>query len=134
MKINQKCAALMIMACCVAFPAAGADTGETGPSGENPQAERTVDPSLTNQAVPYPAAEKSLPPFPVPPSSVQDVKAFLAYGKAVESYIQAAQKYIDGAGNDANAIIQQRNLAVQNANRAVSEYNQFMDAQAQKKA
>jgi hypothetical protein len=134
MKMHKKCLAVLLIACCAALPAAGADTGETEPAGGNAQEERTADPSLTNQIEPYPAAEKLLPPLPAPPSSGQDVKAFLSYGKAVQAYVEAAQKYIDGATNDANAIIQQRNQAVQNANRAVNEYNQFLDAQAKKKS
>ena len=104
MKMHKKCLAVLLIACCAALPAAGADTGETEPAGGNAQEERTADPSLTNQIEPYPAAEKLLPPLPAPPSSGQDVKAFLSYGKAVQAYVEAAQKYIDGATNDANAM------------------------------
>jgi len=92
-----------------------------------------VDPTATNLSVTYKSASEVLPPMPVKPESLNDVKAVTAYLAAVDAYTKAAQKYIDGTTNDLNKIVAQRNLAVQNANKVIDECNAFFDANKKKK-
>lgn len=100
---------------------------------EEQKPEQAVDPNITNLSVGYSLVNEVLPPMPVKPESLNDVKAVTAYLAAVEAYTKAAQKYIDGTTNDLNKIIAQRNLAVQNANKVVEECNAFLDANKKQK-
>jgi|GEM_PF-488824 hypothetical protein len=100
---------------------------------EEQKPEQTIDPNITNLSVAYPLVNEVLPPMPVKPESLNDIKAVTAYLAAVDAYSKAAQKYIDGTTNDLNKIIAQRNLSVQNANKVVEECNAFLEANKKQK-
>jgi hypothetical protein len=100
---------------------------------EEQKPEQSIDPNITNLSATYPLANEVLPPLPVKPESLNDVKAVTAYLAAVEAYTKAAQKYIDGTTNDLNKVIAQRNMAVQNANKVVEECNAFFEANKKQK-
>jgi hypothetical protein len=100
---------------------------------EEQKPEQPIDPNITNLSAAYPLANEVLPPIPVKPESLNDVKAVTAYLAAVDAYTKAAQKYIDGTTNDLNKVIVQRNMAVQNANKVVEECNAFFEANKKQK-